>query len=66
MVTDGKDLGFCVKMVNGTHLHRAGGYAEGGVLDPYEKYLRKILKLHLLIPFIVSTIYDITLFFSKK
>jgi len=24
---DGKDLGFCVKMVNGTHLHTAGGYA---------------------------------------
>ena len=24
VVMDGKDLGFCVKMVNGTHLHTAG------------------------------------------
>ena len=36
MVTDGKDLGVCVKMVNGTHLHTAGGCAEGGVLDALE------------------------------
>ena len=28
-----EDLGFCVKMVNGTYLHTAGGCAEGGVLD---------------------------------
>ena len=33
VVMDGKDFGFCVKMVNRTHLHTAGGYAEGGVLD---------------------------------
>ena len=33
VVKDGKDLGFCVKTVNETHLHIAGGYAEGGVLD---------------------------------
>ena len=33
---DGKALGFCVKMVNGTHLHTAGGYEEGGVLDTLE------------------------------
>ena len=33
VVMDGQDLGFCVKMVNGTHLHTAAGYAEGGVLD---------------------------------
>ena len=32
LVMDGKDLGFCVKVVNGTHLHTAGGYAGGGVL----------------------------------
>ena len=24
VVMDGEDLGFCVKMVNGTHLHTAG------------------------------------------
>ena len=36
VVMDGEDLGFCVKMVNGTHLHTAGGYAEGGGLDPLE------------------------------
>ena len=33
VVMDGKDLRFCVKMVDGTHLHTAGGYAECGVLD---------------------------------
>ena len=33
VIMDEKDLGFCVKMANGTHLHTAGGYAEGGVLD---------------------------------
>ena len=36
VVMDGKELGFCVKMVNGTHLHTADGYAEGGVLDTLE------------------------------
>ena len=30
---DEKDLGFCVKMVNETHLHTASGYGEGGILD---------------------------------
>ena len=33
VVMDGKDLGFCVTMVNGTHLHTAGVYVEGGDLD---------------------------------
>ena len=33
VVMDEKYLGFYVKMVNGTYLHTAGGYAEGGVLD---------------------------------
>ena len=33
MVVDGKGKGFGVKMVNGTHLHAAGGYAEGRILD---------------------------------
>ena len=28
VVLDGKDLGVCVKMVNGTNLHTASGYAE--------------------------------------
>ena len=36
VVMDGKDLGFCVKMVNGNHLQTAGGYADGGVLDVLE------------------------------
>ena len=36
VVMDEKDLGFCVKMVNGTHLHTAGRYVEGSVLDPLE------------------------------
>ena len=36
VVMDGKELGFCVKMINRTHLHAAGGYAEGGVLDTLE------------------------------
>ena len=36
MVIDGKDMGLCVKMVNETHLHTAGGYAEGSVFDALE------------------------------
>ena len=36
MVMDGNDSSFFVKMVNGTHLHTAGGHAEGGVLDALE------------------------------
>ena len=36
MVKDWKDLSFCVKMFNGIHLHTAGGYAEGSVLDSLE------------------------------
>ena len=35
VVMDGMDLGFCMKMVDGTHLHTAGGCAEGGVLDTF-------------------------------
>ena len=31
VVMDGKDLGFCVEIVNWTHLHTGGGYTEGGV-----------------------------------
>ena len=33
VVVDGKGKGLGVKMVNGTHLHAAGGYAEGRILD---------------------------------
>ena len=33
VVMDVKDMGFCVKMVNRTHLHAADGNAECGVLD---------------------------------
>jgi len=33
VVFDGEDLGFCVKMVGICHLHTAGGYSEGGVLE---------------------------------
>ena len=33
VVMDGMDLGFCMKMVDGTHLHTAGGYGEEDVLD---------------------------------
>ena len=33
VVVDGKGKGFGVKMVNGTHLHAAGGYTEGRILD---------------------------------
>ena len=33
VVIDGKYMGFCVKMVNGTHLYIDGGYAEDGVFD---------------------------------
>ena len=37
MVMDRKELGgFCMKIVNGIHLHIAGGYAEGSVLDALE------------------------------
>ena len=36
VVMDGIEFGFCVKIVNGTHLHTAGGYAEGSVLDTLE------------------------------
>ena len=36
VVVDGKGKGFGVKMVNGTHLHAAGGYAEGRILDTLE------------------------------
>ena len=34
VVKYGKDFDFCVEMVKGTYLHTAGGYADGGVLDP--------------------------------
>ena len=33
VVADGEDLGFCVKMVGIRHLHTAGGYSEGGILE---------------------------------
>ena len=36
VVLDGENLGFSVKMVNGTHLHAACGNSEGGVLDALE------------------------------
>ena len=36
VVVDGKGKGFGVKMVNGTHLHAAGGYAEGRILNTLE------------------------------
>ena len=36
VVVDREGEGFGVKMVNGTHLHAAGGYAEGRILDALE------------------------------
>ena len=33
MVVDREGMGFGVKMVNGTHLHAAGGKTEGRILD---------------------------------
>ena len=36
VVMDGENLGFIVKMVNGTHLHAACGNAEGRVLNSLE------------------------------
>ena len=36
MILDEKDLCFCVKMVNGTHLHTADECVEGGALDVSE------------------------------
>ena len=35
-VVDGKGLGFCVKMLNGRHLHTTGGDAEGVILEGLE------------------------------
>ena len=36
VVADGKGFGFCVKMLNGSHLHTPGGDAEGVVLEGLE------------------------------
>ena len=36
MVVDREGMGFGVKMVNGTHLHAAGGKTEGRILDSLE------------------------------
>ena len=36
MVVDWKDRSLCVKMSNVSHLHAAGGYAKGGILDCLE------------------------------
>ena len=36
VVVDGKGFGFCVKMINGRHLHTSGGDAEGVVLEGLE------------------------------
>ena len=36
VVVDGKGKGFGVKMVNGTHLHAAGGNTEGRILYALE------------------------------
>ena len=36
MVAHRKDLGLCVKMVDGAHLHAASSDAEGGILDTLE------------------------------
>ena len=35
VVADGKGFGFCVKMINGRHLHTSGGAAEGVVSTLY-------------------------------
>ena len=36
VVVDGKGFGFCVEMLNGSHLHTPGGDAEGVVLEGLE------------------------------
>ena len=36
VVVDGKGFGFCVKMLNGRHLHTSGGNTEGIVLKGLE------------------------------
>ena len=36
VVVDGKGFGFCVKMLNGRHLHTSGGDAEGIILEGLE------------------------------
>ena len=36
VVVDGKGFGFCVKMINGRHLHTSGGDAEVVVLEGLE------------------------------
>ena len=36
MIIYGEDLGFCVKMAGVRHLHTAGGYSEGRVLEGLE------------------------------
>ena len=36
VVVDWEGFGLCVKMPNGCHLHTAGGYSEGLVLDDLE------------------------------
>ena len=36
VVVDGKDFGFCVKMLDGRHLHTPGGDAEGVILEGLE------------------------------
>ena len=36
MIVDGKQFGFLVQMIDGSHLHAAGGYEEGKVLDGLE------------------------------
>ena len=36
VVVDGKGFGFCVKMLDGRHLHTPGGDAEGVILEGLE------------------------------
>ena len=36
MIADREDMGFCVKIADGCHLHAAGGNSEGGILDALE------------------------------
>ena len=36
VVADGKGFGFCVKMINGRHLHTSSSDAEGVVLEGLE------------------------------
>ena len=42
VVVDGKGFGFCVKMLDGRHLHTSGGDTEGVVLEGLEfVYVRR-------------------------